>query len=593
MIIPFRFTLTAAFIAGAALFIAPALVLHAHDEKMPAHDASTITAASAVEAWGAINGLREELGVQIASKKLKPVHETAEQLAAALIRLREASKNLPADKLKRVQGAVANLAKGLDGAHDAADKGDQAGTEKQLKAVDGLLKVLAAQYPGEVSSAKPAVMAPEDHSAHTHASSHSAPTVQVAFVPAKAPQAGMSVPVIVKLATKEGKPVTSADLELAHTKLVHLLIVDASLTSYLHEHPVETAPGEWSFTFNPKAGGTYTVFADLLPKANGMQEYAKTTVTVAGAGRPLDTSVNLTATVDGYRFDLKIPADEPLTAGAASLVSVHVAKPDGTPATNLEPIMAAFAHGVGFTADLTGVLHVHPMGKEPEMDSERGGPDLSFHLQPAMPGFFKFYVQVQIDGQSKFAGFGLNSAPAKPEITGHHHDGMTYSCPMHPAVTSSKSGDQCPKCGMALVPTAGSSPAADSSDDDAVRSVLGAYNQALTSLDAAKAQDLFTADSAVFESGGVEGTFAHYLEHHIGPELAEFKEFSFREYTVEVRLELPLALTTESYIYRIVLKADGKVIEKRAVTTSVLKKLNGDWKIVQTHTSSRNLPKKN
>jgi hypothetical protein len=163
---------------------------------------------------------------------------------------------------------------------------------------------------------------------------------------------------------------------------------------------------------------------------------------------------------------------------------------------------------------------------------------------------------------------------------------------MHPDVTSSKSGDQCPKCGMTLVPTAGSSPAADSSDHAAVRSVLDAYNQALASLDAAQAKNLFTADSAVFESGGVEGTFAHYLEHHIGPELAEFKEFSFRDYTVEVRLELPLALTTESYTYRIVLKADGKVIEKRAATTSVLKKINGDWKIIQTHTSSRALPKK-
>ena len=137
-----------------------------------------------------------------------------------------------------------------------------------------------------------------------------------------------------------------------------------------------------------------------------------------------------------------------------------------------------------------------------------------------------------------------------------------------------------------LILAAGSSRAADSADQSAVKAVLAAYNLALTTLDAAKAKDLFTADSAVFESGGVEGTYAHYLEHHIGPELAEFKEFSYRDYVVEVRLELPLALTTESYIYCIVLKEGGKVIEKRAATTSVLKKLNGEWKIIQTHTSS-------
>jgi hypothetical protein len=258
--------------------------------------------------------------------------------------------------------------------------------------------------------------------------------------------------VVIRLTSEAGKPVTADDLEIAHTKRVHLLIVDSSLTNYLHEHPVETAPGEWSFVFNPNTGGNYTVFADLLPKATGMQEYAKTTVAVAGAARPLDTSLNQSATVDGYRFDLKIPDDEPLTAGEASLVSVHITKPNGTAATNLEPIMAAFAHGVGFTADLAGVLHVHPMGKEPETDSERGGPDLSFHLQPAMPGFFKFYVQVQIDGQSLFAGFGLRAAQAKPESSGHHHDGVAavYVCPMHDEVTSNQAGDKCPKCGMSL-----------------------------------------------------------------------------------------------------------------------------------------------
>lgn len=133
---------------------------------------------------------------------------------------------------------------------------------------------------------------------------------------------------------------------------------------------------------------------------------------------------------------------------------------------------------------------------------------------------------------------------------------------------------------------------APSSDEAAVKAVLTAYNQALTSLDATKAKNLFTADSAVFESGGVEGTYAHYLEHHIGPEFAEFAEFSFRDYKVEVRLEPPVALATETYIYKIVLKEGGKVIEKKGVATSVLKKINGEWKIIQTHTSSRALPKK-
>ena len=135
-------------------------------------------------------------------------------------------------------------------------------------------------------------------------------------------------------------------------------------------------------------------------------------------------------------------------------------------------------------------------------------------------------------------------------------------------------------------------PSADSRDDvGAVKSVLAAYKQGLEQLDVSKLGHLFTADSQVFESGGVEGTFANYLEHHIGPELAEFSEFSFRDYNVDVRLELPYAFTTETYVYKIVLKPDGRVFEKKGLATSVLKKTAAGWQIQQTHTSSRNLPK--
>lgn len=135
-------------------------------------------------------------------------------------------------------------------------------------------------------------------------------------------------------------------------------------------------------------------------------------------------------------------------------------------------------------------------------------------------------------------------------------------------------------------------PVPPADDVAAIKNVLATYKAGMEKLNVADTAPLFTKDSQVFESGGVEGTFDHYLEHHIGPELAEFSEFSYHDYTVEVRVDLPFALTTESYKYRLVVKATGKTHEKLAVTTSVLKKIDGQWKFLQTHTSSRNLPKK-
>lgn len=123
-------------------------------------------------------------------------------------------------------------------------------------------------------------------------------------------------------------------------------------------------------------------------------------------------------------------------------------------------------------------------------------------------------------------------------------------------------------------------------EEAAVKSVLSQYQAAIERLDATGTERLFAADSAVFETGGVEGTYAHYLEHHLKPELGEFKSFKFSDYKVDVRLEGPVALATESYKYRIETKT-GVVAERIGVTTSVLKKKDGQWKILVSHNSGR------
>ena len=120
----------------------------------------------------------------------------------------------------------------------------------------------------------------------------------------------------------------------------------------------------------------------------------------------------------------------------------------------------------------------------------------------------------------------------------------------------------------------------------AVRAVLAKYQAAIERLDATGTGALFLADSTIFESGGVEGSYANYLAHHLTPELATFKSFRFSEYKVEVRFEGPVALAIETYNYRIEPKS-GEVAERRGVTTTVLKKLGGQWKIQSLHSSAR------
>jgi len=139
---------------------------------------------------------------------------------------------------------------------------------------------------------------------------------------------------------------------------------------------------------------------------------------------------------------------------------------------------------------------------------------------------------------------------------------------------------------LAAQAVAGPATAARRIDEAAVRAVLSQYKAAIERLDATGTERLFTADSTIFETGGVEGNYANYLSHHLGPELKAFKSFKFSDYKVAVRFEGPLALANETYNYRIVTAKD-EIAERRGVATSVLKKIGGRWKILSMHNSAR------
>ncbi|PZX51574.1 SnoaL-like protein [Algoriphagus ratkowskyi] len=125
-------------------------------------------------------------------------------------------------------------------------------------------------------------------------------------------------------------------------------------------------------------------------------------------------------------------------------------------------------------------------------------------------------------------------------------------------------------------------------DDEAkVKEVLMAYKAGVEALSTTGLNDLFIKDSEVFESGGVEGSFAHYQDHHLSPELKAFKSFSFSDYKVTVQIDLPYAFTTETYDYTIALASNERTIVQKGVATSILKKVDAEWKILKTHTSAR------
>jgi hypothetical protein len=199
-----------------------------------------------------------------------------------------------------------------------------------------------------------------------------------------------------------------------HTKKIHLLINDHSLSDYHHEHPQPTTrPGDYQFTFTPAKPGPYRIWADVVPAATSVQEYVIADLPADTAPQPIaDREMQLSTVIDGLKYSLAFdPAALPVRAKQTIVGTITVTASDGTGFTQLEPVMGAFAHIVGFSEDGKSVLHIHPIGKEPTAPTDRAGPAFAFKFYAPSAGFLRLYCQVHINGKDVFAPFNLTVLP--------------------------------------------------------------------------------------------------------------------------------------------------------------------------------------
>lgn len=135
---------------------------------------------------------------------------------------------------------------------------------------------------------------------------------------------------------------------------------------------------------------------------------------------------------------------------------------------------------------------------------------------------------------------------------------------------------------------AAESPGGASAMDPGPKGVAAAYLDAMESGDLAAAGALFATESSVFESGGEEGDWAHYREHHIGPELSQIKSFriSRGESEIQESRDGSMAFVAWPIEYRIELE-DSRIIESLGTLTFVLVRVAGGFRIRHLHWSSR------
>lgn len=233
--------------------------------------------------------------------------------------------------------------------------------------------------------------------------------VEMAVTPLGPLVAGEPVNCIIRVKTSSGTVFHPHELAITHTERLHLLLVDTSLGDYQHIHPEPVgAGGEWQFTFTPRYGGEYRLYAEFAPLRTRRKVVASQTLQVNGEPAPVVRADTTVARIGGYRFDLVWPEGNP-RARRATDMRMQVSRvldgeeKSGDP-VRLQPIMGAYGHVAAFDAAGRGFAHLHPYPTGLEQET---APTLAFRFVANQPGFHKVWAQVMLDGQEYFIPFGV------------------------------------------------------------------------------------------------------------------------------------------------------------------------------------------
>jgi hypothetical protein len=235
--------------------------------------------------------------------------------------------------------------------------------------------------------------------------------VVVALKSDREPAQNQPVNFVLTLRTASGKPIAPEDLLVAHTRKLHLLVVDPTLSDYQHVHPEPgRKPGDWTFTLTPGRPGLYRVFADFTPVATGRGLYASADFTVPGTVATVIQTPNTTWQAAGHNFELAMPvllrARQPADLRFRIESQGTVKEP-----VPLQPVMGAFAHLVAFDENRSGFAHLHPTQTDLTKAPDSLHPELDFKVTIPTAGRYVIWAQVKLGDREIFAPFWVDVLP--------------------------------------------------------------------------------------------------------------------------------------------------------------------------------------
>lgn len=131
---------------------------------------------------------------------------------------------------------------------------------------------------------------------------------------------------------------------------------------------------------------------------------------------------------------------------------------------------------------------------------------------------------------------------------------------------------------------------ASTDDTETIKSIILDIRDGWLNADGAPFEKHFLdfEDARYIETGGQNEGLRDLIDHHVVPEGNHLNNFSLKFENIEVHLEGDLAWALADVSVYAELASNGRVIDKKGYETFLFRKTEEEWKVIHTHSSTRN-----
>ncbi len=203
-----------------------------------------------------------------------------------------------------------------------------------------------------------------------------------------------------------GNPVSF--FNLIYTKIVHLIVVDSTLTYFNHIHP-DQKDNSFIMTAQFPKSGLYHLYINFQPVGGIEQQFAFVLPVGIGKNEKVELSkqppdTKLTKAFGDY--EVTVSTQGVLSAQVMSLGKQRISFSIKDAKTkkgidNLKPYLGAFGHLTMINEETFDYIHVHPFNLRPPLPNANGGPTVDFLpigiYGPFKPGVYRVFAEFNPD----------------------------------------------------------------------------------------------------------------------------------------------------------------------------------------------------